>query len=141
MATSLNTGVTVRDAGEQQLHYLRKRYTFADATASTIITVGKIPAFASVVAGGVHVITAFNATTTNVVNVGYIGATTVTSAYATALTAAAVGFIVLDELGSTTNIQGTVEHTITAAPTETGAASSAGVADIIIAYVTGNASG
>jgi len=30
-----------------------------------------------------------------------------------------------------TNIQGTVEHTITAAPTETGAASTAGVADII----------
>lgn len=136
MATSLNTTRVARDSGEQQVQYLRKRYTFADV-ASTV-TVGKIPAGASVIGGGVHIITAFNATTTNVVNVGYIGATTVASAYATALTTAAVGFIVLDELGSTTNLQGTVEHTITAAPTETGAASTAGVADIIITYVLNN---
>lgn len=136
MTTSLNSTVVARDAGEQQIQYLRKRYTFADV-ASTV-TVGKIPAGASVVGGGVHVITAFNATTTDVVNVGFIGATTNASGYATALTTAAVGFIVLDELGSTTNIQGTVEHTITAAPTESGAASTAGVADIIIEYVLNN---
>jgi hypothetical protein len=141
MATSLNTSAVVRDAGEQQVHYIRKRYTFADATASAIITVGKIPAFASVVGGGVHVTTAFNATTTNVVNVGFIGATTDASGYASGLTTGAVGYIVLDDLGSTKNIQGTVEHTITAAPTETGAASSAGVADIIITYITGNSAG
>lgn len=138
MVASLNTSVFARDANEQQVHYIRKRYGFADATASTIITVGKIPAFATVIAGGVHVTTAFNATTTNVVNVGFIGATTDASGYASALTTAAVGYIVLDDLGSSKNIQGTVEHTITAAPTETGAASSAGVADIIIAYITGN---
>jgi hypothetical protein len=136
MTTSLNTTRVARDAGEQQVQFLRKRYTFADAAAT--VTVGKIPAGASVIGGGVHIVTAFNATTTNVVNVGYIGATTVASAYATALTTAAVGFIVLDELGSTTNIQGTVEHTITAAPTETGAASTAGVADIIVTYVLNN---
>jgi len=141
MTTSLNSSVPARDANEQQVHYLRKRFTFADATASAVITVGKIPAFASVTHGGVHVVTAFNATTTNVVNIGFIGATTDASGYASALTTAAVGFIVVDDLGSSKNIQGTVEHTITASPTETGAASSAGVADIIITYVTGNASG
>ena len=136
MATSLNTLVTARDAGEQQIGILRKRYTFADV--ATTVTVGKIPAGASVVGGGVHVVTAFNATTTDVLNVGYIGATTNASAYATALTTAAVGWIVFDELAATTNIQGTVEHTITAAPTETGAASTAGVADIIVWYVLNN---
>src|SRR6476661_888985 len=109
MTTSLNTTIPARDAGEQQVQYLRKRYTFADVAAT--VTVGVLPAGASVIGGGVHVITAFNATTTNVLNVGYIGATTVASAYATALTTAAVGYIVLDELGSTTNIQGTVAHT------------------------------
>src|SRR5687767_14533839 len=123
MATSLNTSSSARDSGTQQVHYLRKRITFTDATASAVVTVGKIPAYASVVGGGVHVTTAFNATTTNVVNVGFIGATTDASGYASALTTAAVGFIVLDDLASTKNIQGTVEHTITASPTETGAAS------------------
>src|SRR5678816_2698094 len=136
MATSLNTTVVARDAGEQQIQILRKRYTFADV--ATTVTVGKIPAGASVVGGGVHVVTAFNATTTDVLNVGYIGATTNASAYATALTTAAVGWIVFDELAATTNIQGTVEHTITAAPTETGAASTAGVADIIVWFVVNN---
>jgi len=136
MATSLNTTVVARDAGEQQIGILRKRYTFADV--ATTVTVGKIPAGASVVGGGVHVVTAFNATTTDVLNVGFIGATTNASAYATALTTAAVGWIVFDELAATTNIQGTVEHTITAAPTETGAASTAGVADIIVWYVLNN---
>jgi len=134
MATSLNTGVSARDSGEQQIYYLRKRITFSDV--ATTVTVGKMPAGASVTGGGVHIVTAFNATTTNVLNVGYIGATTNASAYATALTTAAVGFIVLDELAATTNIQGTVEHTVTVAPTETGAASTAGVADVIIQYVT-----
>lgn len=134
MTTSLNTGVSARDAGENQVHYLRKRITFADV--ATTVTVGKLPAGAAVTGGGIQIITAFNATTTNVANVGYIGATTNASAYATALTTAAVGLIVLDELAATTNIQGTVEHTVTVAPTETGAASTAGVADVIIQYVT-----
>lgn len=134
MTTSLNSTLSARDAGEQQIHYLRKRITFADVAAT--VNVGKLPIGASVTGGGIHIITAFNATTTNVANVGYIGATTVASAYATALTLAAVGFIVLDELAATTNIQGTVEHTVTVAPTETGAASTAGVADVIIQYVT-----
>lgn len=134
MTTSLNTGVSARDAGENQVHYLRKRITFADVAAT--VTVGKLPAGAAVTGGGIQIITAFNATTTNVANVGYIGATTNASAYATALTTAAVGLIVLDELAATTNIQGTVEHTVTVAPTETGAASTAGVADVIIQYVT-----
>lgn len=136
MTTSLNSTTTARDANVQGVQFLRKRITFADV--ATTVTVGKIPAGASVISGGVHVITAFNATTTNVLNVGFIGATTNASAYATALTMAAVGYIVLDELAATTNLQGTVEHTITAAPTESGAASSAGVADIIVGFVLNN---
>jgi hypothetical protein len=135
MATSLNTSIPVRDANENQVHYLRKRITFADI--ATTVTVGRIPAGASVTGGGVHIITAFNATTTNVANVGFIGASTNASAYATALVTSAVGFIALDELAATTNVQGTVEHAVTIAATETGAASTAGVADVIIQYVTG----
>jgi hypothetical protein len=135
MATSLNTDIPVRDANENQVHYLRKRITFADV--ATTVTVGKIPAGASVTGGGIHIITAFNATTTNTANVGFIGATTNASGYATALVTSAVGVIALDELAATSNIQGTVAHTVTVAPAETGAASTAGVADVIIQYVTG----
>jgi hypothetical protein len=136
MVTSLNTASPARDAGTQQVQYLRKRITFSNV-ASTV-TVGKIPAGASVVTGGVHVVTAFNATTTNVMNIGFIGATTNASAYATALTTSAVGYIVLDELAATSNIQGTVEHTVTASPSETGAASTAGTADVIVGFVLNN---
>jgi len=136
MTTTLNSTAVARDTGEQQVQVLRKRITFADV--ATTVTVGKIPAGASVVGGGIHVVTAFNATTTNVANVGFIGATTNASGYATALTTAAVGWIVFDELATTTNIQGTVDHTITVAPTETGAASTAGVADVIVWFVLNN---
>lgn len=134
MVASLNTLIPARDAGEQQVHFLRKAI---DLNSGAAITIGKIPAGASVVGGGVHIKTAFDATTTKTLDIGFVGATTDVDAYATALTLAAVGYIVLDELGSTTNIQGTVEHTVTATLNLAGA-STTGVADIIIQYVTNN---
>jgi hypothetical protein len=93
---------------------LRRFTTYASAspspTMATTVTVGWLPAGASVIGGGVHIVTAFNSSGTDLVDIGYVGATTVAAAYASALTLAAVGFIVLDELATTTNIQGTVEH-------------------------------
>lgn len=117
----------------RQVHYLRKRVTFADY--GTTVTVGTIPAGASVIGGGIHIVTAFNSSGTDLVDVGYVGATTVAAAYASALTMAAVGFIVLDELATTTNIQGTVTHRVTAALTQSVADATTGVGDIIIMYV------
>lgn len=129
------SGPSARNSGSQNVQILRKRITYLNTSA---VTIGKLPAGASVVGGGVHVITAFNDSGTDVVDVGYIGATTVAAAYASALTVVAVGLIVLDELASTTNIQGTVEHTVTAVYTGQNSNATAGVADVIILYVANN---
>lgn len=119
-----------------QVHYLRKRITYADY--GTTVTVGKLPAKASVIGGGVHIVTAFNSSGTDLLDVGFIGSTTDPNGYATLLDMAAVGYIALDELAATTNIQGTVEHTVTCAPAQSVADATAGVADVIITYVVDN---
>jgi hypothetical protein len=67
--------------------------------------------------------------------VGFVGGTTDADGYATLLTLAAVGWIVLDELATTTNIQQTVDTTVTCAPAQSVADATAGVADVIIWYI------
>lgn len=133
--TSLNSTQSAREFGYQVTQTLRKRITFADF--GTVVTVGKIPPGSTVHGGGVHVITAFNSSGTDLLDVGFIGATTDDDAYATDLTLAAVGFIALDELAATTNIQGTVEHTVTCTPAQSVADATAGVADVIVLYTSG----
>jgi hypothetical protein len=122
-----------RQLSQQVIHFLRKRITFADY--ATTVNVGVIPAGASVVGGGVHVVTAFNSSGTDLLNVGFVGSTTDADGYATLLTLAAVGYIPLDELGATTNIQQTVDTTVTCAPAQSVADATAGVADVIVMYV------
>lgn len=129
----LQTGVPARNDGYQGVQTLVKKITYLDY--GTTVTVGKIPAGASVIGGGVHVTTAFNSSGTDLLNVGFIGATTDADAYATSLTLAAVGFIALDELAATTNIQGAVEHTVTCAPAQGAADATAGEAWVIIQFV------
>src|SRR4051812_42686077 len=125
-----------RQYSQQLVHYLRKRITFADY--GTTVTVGYLPAKASVIGGGVHIVTAFNSTGTDLLDVGFVGATTDADGYATLLTLAAVGFIALDELATTSNIQGQQVHKVTCAPAQSNADATAGVADVIISYVVDN---
>lgn len=124
---------TPRLLSTQQVHFLRKRITFADY--GTTVTVGWMPAKSSVIYGGVHIVTAFNSSGTDLLNVGFVGTTTDADGYATLLTLAAVGFIPLDELGATTNIQDTAVVQVTCAPAQSVADATAGVADVVIWYV------
>lgn len=135
MATN-TAGSVARRLETQQVHYLHKRITFADF--GTTVTVGVIPANASVIGGGVHITTAFNSSGTDLLDVGFIGSTTDADGYATLLTLAAVGFIPLDELGATTNIKQTVDTTVTCAPAQSVADATAGVAEVYITYVLAN---
>lgn len=135
MVASLNSTTQARELGYGVVQILRKRITFADF--GTVVTVGKIPAGASVIGGGVHVITAFNSSGNDELNVGFIGSTTDADGYATLLVLSTVGFKALDELAATTNIQQTVETTVTASPVQSVADATAGIADVIIIYVTG----
>lgn len=134
MASSLNSTVSAKEIGYGVVQTLRKKITYLDN--GTTITVGKIPPYSSVVGGGVHVVTGFDDTGTDVLDVGFIGATTDADAYATLLTLAGVGFIVLDELAATTNIMGTVEHTVTCLYTGQNSNATAGEAWVIVNYVT-----
>src|SRR6478736_890766 len=130
------TNVWPRDLVTQQTNYLRKRITYADR--GTTITVGYIPAGASVIGGGVHIVTAFNGSGTDLLDVGFIGATTDPDAYATGLTLAAVGYIPLDELGATTNIQQVDNATVTCLYTDENSNATTGAADVIVLFVPNN---
>jgi hypothetical protein len=126
---------SARNDGSQNTHVLRKRITYLN-TASTVV--GRLPAGATVVGGGIHIVTAFNDSGTDVVDIGFVGSTTDADAYGSALVVSAVGFIALDELATTTNIQQTVEANVTAIYTGQNSNSTAGVADVIILYVPNN---
>lgn len=127
------SGPSARVLQSQTIHFLRKRINYV--SNGTTITVGKLPAGASVIGGGVHVVTAFNDSGTDTLIVGFIGSTTDDNAYATLLDLSAVGWIVLDELAATTNIQQTVEATVTCVYAGQNSNATAGVADVIIWYV------
>lgn len=131
MATN-TPGTTARRLHTQQVHYLRKRITFATATVETVL--GMIPAGSSVIGGGIHVITADAGIT---LDVGFLdgSSTNDPNAYATALSVAAVGFIPLDELGATTNIQQSVDTKVTYT-VSTGADTFVG--DLVVTYVVAN---
>lgn len=135
MATGTE-GTTARQYSQQLVHYLRKRITFTDE--GNEVTVGQIPAGASVIGGGVHIVTAFDDTST--IDVGFKdgSSTDDPNGYATALVATAVGFKALDELAATTNIQQTADTTVTVTLNDGTGAVSAGVADVIVTYVVDN---
>ncbi len=133
----LNRDVPARNALYQNVQYLRKKIVFGNYGAGAI-TVGKIPAYATVTGGGVHITTAFNSSGTDLIDVGFIGSTTDADAYASALSMAAVGFIAFDELAATTNIMQTIDTTVTCTLTQGAADATAGEGYVIVQYVQAN---
>ena len=121
--------VTARLYETQQIHFLRKDFTFADDGLT--LTVGKLPAGSVILKSisGVHVSTVFNAGTTNVLDVG-------TEAdgdlYGTDLALGTVGPVALDEAVSYYVSSDTV---ITATVDLTGTAATTGVGQVVIAYI------
>lgn len=136
MATG-TAGNTARRHPLQLVHFLRKKLTYA--TENTVIDIGTIPAYSSVVGGGVHIVTAFNDSGTDTLDVGFRGgsATDDPNGLATLLAIDAVGYIVLDELGATTNIMSTTDSIITCTYNGENNNASAGEAYITIMYVHG----
>lgn len=128
MATG-TAGTTARLFPTQQIHYLRKDITYADA--GDTVTVGVLPAGALILKAisGVHVSTAFSGGSAYTLDVGY-STDSGTNNLGTLLTLAAVGFVILDE--TVTDMYLTADRTIQALVTSDG---TAGVAQIIIAYI------
>lgn len=117
-----------RQLQTQQVHFLRKGFTFADHGQT--VTVGAVPAGTVLMKplSGVHISTAFNGAPQKV----DIGPSTDsgTDLWATALSISAAGFVPFDEAVSNYVSVDTVVQAFVQA-----SAASAGVGQIIIAYV------
>ena len=137
MATN-TAGSTARRLETQQVHYLHKQITYA--IENTAVVIGYLPANATVIGGGVHIVTAFNDSGTDTLDVGFTGGSSTAdpNAYATLLDLSAVGYIALDELAATTNIKQTVDTTVTCIYNGENNNASAGVAEVYITYVLAN---
>jgi hypothetical protein len=118
-----------RQLHTQQVHYLRKRVNFNDSGIASGVVLGTLPAGALITGQHVDCSTAFNAGTTNALNVGTTATgteifTDAATAGRRAPTIAAVRF------ANDTDIY--VSYA------QTGTAATAGVADVIINYVPNN---
>lgn len=125
----MGIGSTARSYHTSQIHYLRKDFTFSND--GDVLTVGILPANALILKpiSGVNVDTAFDAGTTNTLNVG---TTADDNLYGTLLALGSVAFVGLDEAVAATVAADT---TITATVVLTGTAATAGVGQVVIAYV------
>lgn len=112
------------------VHALRKKITYANSSA---VTVGVLPAGAIVIGAGVIVTTAFNAATTNVLDIGTSGDD---DGFGTDLALGTIGNIVWDELATSNDLYSTSEVTITATYAQTGTAATAGVGHVYVTYIT-----
>ena len=113
----------------QQTHYFRKRVNYDDTGIGSGVLIGTIPAGAMITGLNVRVNTAFNAGTTNALNVGTTAGGT--QIFTDAATAGA-------RSPTIPNISFAVDTELFAAYAQTGTAASAGQADIVISYAANN---
>jgi len=136
--------MTQKFAGQQYeqnvVHVLRKPVAIGDD--DNVVSLGWIPEGANVIRGGVHVQTAFNSATTDVLDIGFRnapgGETDDPNAYATVITMAAVGVIAADEMTATTAIDLTLGAEITFSYTATGTAATTGNGIVWVEYIVDN---
>ena len=118
-----------RQLHTQQIHYLRKRVNYNDSAIGTGVVMGTLPAGAMIVTQNVRVSTAFNAGTTNALNVGTAAAGT--QVFTDAATAGA-------RSPTIANLSFASDQDLYVTYAQTGTAATAGVADIVIGYVPNN---
>lgn len=112
-----------------QVHYLAKDFTYTDD--GSVLSLGYLPAGAVIIKpmSGVAVHVAFNAGTTNVLD---IGTAANDDLYGTDLALGSIAFVPLDEAVSMTVAADTL---VTATVDLTGTAATTGSGTVIIAYV------
>lgn len=129
----LNNKIPARDAGYQNVQYIRKTIGVADM--GTLVKLGTIPAGALILKpqSGVQVNVAFNSATTTVLD---IGSAADGDLYATDLDVkTAIAFLPLDEAVS---MVVTADTELTCQLAETGTAATAGSAVVVIAFLPNN---
>lgn len=124
-------GTAARQFHTQQVHYLRANISYADG-ASKVYTLGTIPAGSLIIKpmSGVHVTTAYNSGTNNLINIG-------TSAdddlFGTVMSLTTANFVPLDE--SIGGFRVSTDTVITASHALTGTAATAGAGVVVICYI------
>ena len=113
------------------VHYLARDFTFANSGQALVM--GVVPVGATIIRGGVVVSTAFNAGSTNVLD---IGTAADDDGFATDLALGTIGVITADEM-ATTNDAGpfTADTTIIATPALSGTAATAGVGRAWVEFI------
>lgn len=111
-----------------QTHYLRGTLTPSAAS----ITLGVIPPGSIIIGAGVVISTAFNAASTNVID---IGTTADPDGLATDLAGGTIGLIVWDELATSNDLYTTTDVTIVASYAQTGTAATAGVGHVFVQFI------
>lgn len=129
----LQNGVPARNAGYQNVQYLREDITFADN--GIVKTLGKIPAGSLILKpiSGLQVTEAFNAGTNNFID---IGTTANDDLLGTDLSGLALVFVPLDE--SVADFKVTADVTVTVTVGLTGTAATTGAAVSVIAFIPPN---
>lgn len=123
-------GSTARQLQDQQITYLRLPVTFADNGVAR--TVGTVPAGAIILReqSGVRVGVAFNAGTTNALDIGVVGTA---NRYGSALALGTLG--AFNPTAQGVDYRVTVDTPIIATVNLAGTAATAGQADVTIAYM------
>lgn len=116
-----------------QTHYLRGTLLFSDGT----ITLGVIPPGSIIIGAGVVISTAFNAASTNVID---IGTNADPDGLATDLAGGTIGLIVADELATSNDLYTTTDVTIVASYAQTGTAATAGLGHVFVQFIPPNPS-
>ncbi len=125
---------TPRQFHTQQVHYLRKTVNYNDANIAGGVLIGTLPAGAQIVDIAVNVLTAFNAATTNNLLLGTAaGGNQIAT---TGDTAAGTPGFKRATTGGALNLASDSDVFVTY--TQTGAAATAGKANIVIAYAPNN---
>ena len=137
--------MSVNDA--QQYHTKQVHYLFADVTFSNdgeTTSLGWVPAGASIVDAGANVTTAFDAGTTNTLNIGYRNGgnseTDDADEYASLIALGTAGIIAADDLATAAvnSFPGGAE--ITCGVVLTGTAATAGAATVWVQYIVDHGS-
>lgn len=122
-----------------QTHFLRKTVAFSDTAA---ISLGWLPPGAVVTAAAATVTTAFNAATTNTMDIGFRNAGDGTAddvdEFASAVSVAAVGRVAADDLATAGDLLFPEGAEIVATYAQTGAAATAGSAVVHVEYIVDN---
>ena len=123
-------GSTARQTHYQQVHYLRTTVALADL--GSVVKIGTLPAGARILTTQVYVETAFNAGTTNTLDIGNAGSASAYMAAATSLVGATG-----QKSAAPSGLNGVVaaDTDVLATFGQSGTAATTGLASIVISYI------